>query len=411
MRRRLFTLFGVLLFASVLISFFIYTRQMEAELRRNAAAFGTIYARVIQGAAAGGRWEPDAELEVLSTIEDLRVAVVLADTLNVPTFTANLPFEADLSDPEDVRRIQRYIADLAEKNPPLVAPARELAPGTYVGPWRIYYGESLFLRRLKWIPVLQASVLLAMAIAGAWAIRTSFRSERERIWSAMARESAHQMGTPLSSLSGWLEMLGETPEIRGAGGKSRTVVSEMEDDVERLKKVSRRFELIGHPPTLRRLDVGQVLERLRRYFSVRVPHGTGSVEFSIDVADAPPIRGNETLIEWAFENLIKNALDALAGEGGRISVEYAGISHGLAGFLVSDSGPGVPDDLRKSLFEIGVSSKERGWGVGLSLTRRIITMMHDGRISLEEGEEGACFRVELPVATGLQPGTGNADRA
>lgn len=407
MRRRLFTLFGVLLFASVLISFFIYTRQMEAELRRNAAAFGTIYARVIQGAAAGGQWEPDAELEVLSTIESLQVAVVLADTLNVPTFTANLPFEVDLSNPSDVARIQRYIADLAKENPPLVAPARELAPDTYVGPWRIYYGESLFLRRLKWIPVLQAGVLLAMAIAGAWAIRTSFRSERERIWSAMARESAHQMGTPLSSLSGWLERLGEMPEIRSAAGESLMVVGEMEDDVERLKKVSRRFELIGHPPTLRRLDVGDVLERLRRYFSVRMPRGTGRVEFSIDVGDAPPINGNETLIEWAFENLIKNSLDALAGEGGRIGVEYSGTSHGLVSFLVSDSGPGVRSDLRKSLFEIGVSTKERGWGVGLSLTKRIITIMHDGRISLDECEGGACFRVELPV----YPGNGNADRA
>lgn len=407
MRRRLFTLIGVLLFASVLISFFIYTRQMEAELRSNAAAFGTIYARVIQGAAAGGQWEPDAELEVLSTIESLQVAVVLADTLNVPTFTANLPFEADLSDPSDVARIQRYLADLAEENPPLVAPAREIAPDTYVGPWRIYYGESLFLRRLKWIPVLQAGVLLAMAIAGAWAIRTSFRSERERIWSAMARESAHQMGTPLSSLSGWLEMLGELPEIQSAGGQSLTVVSEMEDDVERLKKVSRRFELIGHPPNLRRLDVAEVLERLRRYFTVRMPQGAGKVEFSIDVEDAPPIRGNETLIEWAFENLIKNALDALAGEGGRIGVEYAGTSRGMVSFLVSDSGPGVPNDLRKNLFEIGVSTKERGWGVGLSLTRRIITIMHDGTISLDERDEGACFRVELPE----DPGSEHADPA
>ncbi len=376
----------------VLISFFAYTRQMEGALRQDAAAISRIYARVIQ--SAGGGWTDEAELAVLREIHNLRVPVVLTDTIGTPLFVANLPFEADLSTADDIERVQRFVAELAEQNLPTEVAAREVAPDRWLTGMRIYYGESLFLRRLKWIPVLQAAMLAAMALAGAWVIRTSFRVERERIWSAMARESAHQMGTPLSSLSGWLELLADGPSERIGGAE---LVTEMEADLERLRKVSRRFELIGRPPSLRGIDVGEILERLRRYFVVRLPRGARKVEFSIDVAEAPLIRGNETLIEWAFENLIKNSLDALAGQEGRIVIDYVRSSEDRATFRVSDSGPGVSPAVRKNLFDIGVTTKETGWGVGLSLTRRIITTMHRGTIALEDSEQGASFRIELPV--------------
>ena len=230
---------------------------------------------------------------------------------------------------------------------------------------------------------------------------TSFRSERERIWSAMARESAHQMGTPLSSLVGWLEVLEtrERPDSEELGQPD--LVDEMAADVQRLQKVSRRFELIGHKPHLEPVSVRETVEHLRRYFEARLPSLSADATIRIDVdidPDTPPVLGNRTLLEWAFENLIKNAIDAMAGTGGRISIRYLGPNGPRLGFRLRDTGPGVPSRLRDKIFDIGVSTKEGGWGVGLSLTRRIIEDRHDGSIRLEETDGGASFRVELPRA-------------
>lgn len=232
-------------------------------------------------------------------------------------------------------------------------------------------------------------------------IYTSFQGERERIWTAMARESAHQMGTPLSSLVGWLEQI----EVRAGGrlppGDGPDLVEEMEADVDRLLKVSRRFELIGHSPELRSVRLEEVLRRLEDYFSARLPTLGSAVRFRIEVPlESPPVLGNATLLEWAFENLVKNSLDALAGREGEIAISYVRRRDGRAVFRVRDTGPGVDPQVRKRLFEIGVTTKERGWGVGLSLTRRILEEMHDGSIQLEPTEEGTSFRVEIPVAEG-----------
>jgi signal transduction histidine kinase len=173
----------------------------------------------------------------------------------------------------------------------------------------------------------------------------------------------------------------------------------MESDVRRLLKVSRRFELIGRRPALEPVSVGTIVDQLRRYFSARLPSLGSQVRFSIEIPeDAPAVQGNETLLEWAFENLIKNSLDALAGHDGMIGVVYVGRVADRAVFRVFDDGPGVAHRIRGKLFEIGVTTKERGWGVGLSLTRRIIEEMHGGGIVLETSPDGASFRIELPVA-------------
>lgn len=418
--------------AAVLISFLLYTRQMADVLRRDAAVFTRLYAFSFQASAAQDpeaeeRLTDETQFVVLRELGRLQIPAVITDTAGNPTSWANLPFEVDEDEPEDMRRLRDYVRELDAEIPPLESPAFDL---------QVHFGEPLMLRRLRWIPWLQAAVLLAVVGGGGWLIWTSFRSERERIWSAMARESAHQMGTPLSSLVGWLEQLeasgerrpdrpgdeppsggdlpsgNEEPGRAGGGGERGhgggrqpppqvDLVGEMQADVARLLKVSHRFELIGRSPDLEPVSLARILEQLRRYFSTRLPTLGRSVRFSIEIpADAPPVRGNATLLEWAFENLIKNSLDALAGRDGEIRVTYDGVRAGEAVFHVRDDGPGVPTQVRGKLFEIGVSTKERGWGVGLSLTRRIIEDMHGGEIQLENTVEGASFRLGLPVAGG-----------
>ncbi len=403
MTRRLLPYAIAVAFAAVIVSFLVYTQQMASAIRMDATVFSRIYALTFQATSAPDTQEQqrltdEILFEVLGEVDRLAIPVVVTDLEGTPSSVANLPFDADLRDPEGIERIRRYVEELDARAPALTAPEYNL---------RIHFGEPIFLRRLRWIPWLQASILFVLVAGGAWLVLASVRGERERIWSAMARESAHQMGTPLSSLVGWLEQLELEIEPESAEGDGRLaspslppdLVEEMKADTDRLLKVSRRFELIGQHPSLDVVDVGEIAERLRRYFQARLPSLGSRVSLVVDVAaDAPAVLGNETLLEWAFENLIKNALDALAGREGQVVVEYDGVHFERAAFRVHDSGPGIASGVRKRIFEIGFTTKERGWGVGLSLTRRIIEDMHDGSIVLEHSDSGASFRIELPVA-------------
>ncbi len=395
MTRRVISVAVAVVSLAVLVFFLVYTHQMEETLRRDARVFGRIYANAFVGVSAEDSAQVNEALfNILEQSLRLQVPVVLTDpATGRPTSAANLPFDYDMDDPESRDRVREYVDRLDAR----IEPSRLTGYGL-----TIHFGEPLFLARFRWVPWLTVAVLLVTVGGGGWMIYTSFQGERERIWSAMARESAHQMGTPLSSLVGWLEQLRERGAGEGAGeGAEVDLVREMEADVDRLLKVSRRFELIGHSPDLEPVRVRGVMERLEEYFSVRLPTLGSAVRFRIEIPDdAPPVRGNETLLEWAFENLVKNALDALAGEEGEIRIDYVGTRGGDAVFRVSDTGPGVDPEVRKRLFEIGVTTKERGWGVGLSLTRRIISAMHGGEIELEPGDGGATFRVELPAAEG-----------
>ncbi|MGI9039112.1 MAG: ATP-binding protein [Gemmatimonadota bacterium] len=384
-RRRLVPLAILVVFAGILISYVLYTQELADELRTDAQEFSWVYFQILQAAASDGL-SAEGEFEILRRLAARGIPVVTTDETGAPTSVRNLPFEADLTDADDYQRVREYVAVLDERNPPLVSPAAAM---------EVHYGEPAFLRRLKWIPWLQALLLLTVVGAGAWIVRTSFTSESERLWSAMARESAHQMGTPLSSLVGWIELMG----VDRATRDDATVHAEMKDDVSRLEKVSRRFELIGRPPPVAPISVHEILRRLARYFDARLPTLGSRVSIQLDLRNPEPlVLGNETLIEWAFENLVKNALDSLAGREGTIRLAYVGQAAGYARYHVSDDGPGVPLAVRGSLFDVGVTTKPQGWGVGLSLVRRILTDMHDGNIKLRSTTSGASFEVDLPLA-------------
>jgi len=391
--RRVVSVAVAVVFAAVLGSFLVYTHRMEEALRRDAEVFSQMYANAFAGTSTQDPTQMNAALSaILNRSLQLEIPIVLTDESGTPTSAANLPFSFDRGDPESMARTRRYVEQLGARREPV---RLSLSGRTTT----IHFGEPRFLRLLRWVPWFTAAVFVVALGGGGWLIYTSFQGERERIWSAMARESAHQMGTPLSSLVGWLEHLEERAGDRLGGDDGPDLIGEMEADVDRLLKVSRRFELIGRSPELRPLHPADVLGRIEDYFSVRLPTLGSAVRFRIDVPpDSPAVRGNATLLEWAFENLVKNAIDALAGREGEIAISYEGRRGDRAVYRIRDTGPGVDPHVRKRLFEIGVTTKERGWGVGLSLTRRILEDMHDGDIELEPVEEGASFRVEIPVA-------------
>jgi signal transduction histidine kinase len=347
--------------------------------------------------------DPDAELEALlavqTTLTELGVPVVIVNAEGELYAAANLPFQVDLGAGESRRRALAYARNLDRYNAPIVEP----------GVGTIHFGLPSVVAWLRWAPWLQVGVTLVLGVAAFFLMRSAVRAERERLWAATARELAHQMATPLSALAGWVEVLRLAPGERDALVTADGIATEIGADVERLERVSRRFELIGQTPALEPIPVGEIVNELDRYLRPRLPRLGSEIRLRARVwPGLPPVFGNRVLLVWALENLVKNSLDALAGRsGGRIRIAAAAAGPGRIRFSVADTGPGILPAVRERIFEPGVSTKIGGWGVGLSLTRRIIEDLHGGRISVRGRRGGGTvFEIDLPAARQVQVAEG-----
>jgi signal transduction histidine kinase len=367
--------------AALLIWYVIYTQGVVRELRREASRVGLMYARVYDGlndpAADAAN---SALLDLSNNIRLSGVPLIITDAKGNPTAAANLPFPKET--PLSAAEVKEYVHTLDLQNRPI----EEGELGT------VHYGNTPLVRGLRIIPLLQSLLIGMFLLAGAYALRTRGRADREQIWAGMARESAHQLGTPISSMSGWIELL------RDAGGDEMTTsaLDHMDGDLERLKRVANRFERIGRPPRKERVDLGDLVERVAAYFRARVPTLAQRVIVASSRSDDQLIvNGDPVLLEWAIESLTKNAIDALAGRDGQVEVSAAALPEGRVRVRVSDNGPGIPRELSKRIFEPGFSTKERGWGIGLPLARRIIEENHGGELVLAPSERGATFDIIL----------------
>jgi signal transduction histidine kinase len=377
------------LFVLLLGWYLLYTQQIVEQVRGNSALLSRIFAEVQEGLVTQGN-ETQVLFNLQGIVRDAGVPLIVMGPGDTVLAHENLPFSVDTNTPEGQERVRSYVRRLDAENPPIGDP--ELM--------HIHYGDTPEVRRLRWIPWLQAGGLFLTVLIGFVVVRYQRRAEGEKAWTAMARELAHQLGTPLSSLQGWLEVLRLKPEDRpGALGETE-VADAIGEDIERLERISHRFELIGREPELESLSVRQVVSDLEQYLAARIPRLTKKgVELLVDVPPGlPRVMGNEVLLVWALENVVKNALDALAGRGGKITIYVREVGGRWVSLRIRDTGPGVDPAVRDKLFEPGVSSKPGGWGVGLALSRRIVEGVHGGRIELLEGMEGTTFQIRLPVA-------------
>jgi len=392
MRRRLWPSALALLALLVFGSYLTYTQYLVQQIRDEARIRSRIFATVQAGIVSPDPESPLASLlELQEQLLELGVPIVLLDASGVPVAVHHLPFQVNIDTEAGRMRVLRYAARLRSENRQNAA----IVPG-----WgEIYFGSPPILAWLRWVPWLQAGAGLLLIVVAVLMIRAEQRAERERLYAAMARELAHQMGTPLSSLSGWLEVL-QLPERERQELTSMDRVAEvMSADVERLERVSRRFELIGKPQALEEVHVDEVVRELDGYFRSRLPRTAQPIRLRTRIqSDLPTIRGNHVLLAWAVENVVKNAIDALAGRGGRITL--VAHRHGDTVHLhVADDGPGIDAAVRDRIFEAGVSTKRGGWGVGLALSRRIVTDLHRGRITARGRERGGTvFDIMLPVS-------------
>jgi len=369
-----------LLLAILLASYVVYTQRVVRELRREALRSSQMYARVFRAQSDTSESAgTQALLDVSKSIVAQGVPIIVTNPAGRPTASANLPAEVA----GDEGRTREYVRQLDGQNRPVV--------DSLVG--EIHYGNTPLINWLRIIPALQAATAFVLLLAAISLVRARGNAERERVWAGMARESAHQLGTPLSSLAGWVELLEE-----GEGAPAiRTVAANMRADIERLDRVAHRFERIGRERRTETVDLHALVDRITTYFRARVPTLAHTVEIDVAAHVEPvSVRGDAVLLEWALEVLVKNAVDALAGRGGRIVIAARARTDGGAIVTVSDDGPGIPRELRARIFEPGFSTKQSGWGIGLSLARRIVEESHGGTLRLAGADRGASFEIILP---------------
>ena len=254
----------------------------------------------------------------------------------------------------------------------------------------VCYAESLLLRRLSWYPYVQLGVILLFAGLAVFALLTLKRAEQNHVWVGLSKETAHQLGTPISSLMAWMEIMKEAyPDDK--------LLFEMDNDVKRLQLIADRFSKIGSQPTPEQADLIAVLQRVVAYMDSRTSR---TVVIMLHAsAGKVMLNLNVSLFEWVIENLCKNAVDALEGRSGRIDIYVMQKEQTVAIDLV-DTGKGIRQKDMKNVFRPGFTTKQRGWGLGLSLARRIVEEYHHGKIFVKQSEmgQGTTFRIILPVS-------------
>ncbi|MBQ1225344.1 MAG: HAMP domain-containing histidine kinase [Alistipes sp.] len=284
---------------------------------------------------------------------------------------------------QDEKKMRLELEKMQSENTPIVVQFWWTKHHNHI----IFYGRSITLRTLYIFPYIQMFIIVVFMVIILVAFRSVKQSEQNRIWVGLAKETAHQLGTPTSSLLGWIEYLREQPVDQMA-------VDEMQKDLAHLMKIVDRFSKIGSESPLTTASLNNVVGSAVMYFRKRVPRNV-TIEYNGLAINTINANINEALFEWVIENLLKNALDALQGRG-VIDVKIS-CDEKYAYVDISDTGKGIPKSKWKSIFEPGYTTKTRGWGLGLSLSRRVIEEYHKGRISVLSSVigRGTTFRIAL----------------
>jgi two-component sensor histidine kinase len=255
----------------------------------------------------------------------------------------------------------------------------------------IHYGDSPTIRRLKWMPFFEIGGAILLIFIGFMVFQYIRSSEKKFIWVGMAKETAHQLGTPISSLMGWLAL------ARDKFKDHQEIFDEMDVDIHRLEKVSNRFSQIGSRGQQKKIELHEIMDHVKSYMERRIPQKNKQLSIDFKIETKRKIQGNSDLIEWGMENLIKNSVDAISGKAGKITVHAKDKNNDKIVIDVTDTGKGIPESQWKAIFKPGFSTKKRGWGLGLSLTKRIFEEYHKGRIYVLKSREGegTTIRIEL----------------
>jgi len=370
-----------------------YTQNLVNKLQEKEREIVELYAKGIEYIANSSNPNEDITFLFDNIIKPIDFPLVLSDAddgVNMYNRTdlRNIEIDSALTEKEFKEFISEKIKEMDKQHSPIFVTYEDTLVLT-----KIHYGDSKHIERLRYYPYIQIVIAALFIVIGYVGFSSIKRSEQSNIWVGMAKETAHQFGTPISSLMGWLEMLKinyKDPD------KVLDITEEITDDVEKLNKITYRFSKIGSKPELKSMVVYEDLKKVTDYFERRLPQTGKSVNLTIEGDKEVCAALNPELFDWVIENLIKNALDAIDTKEGTIRIVVETVRKNVE-IEVSDSGKGIDLKRRKDVFRPGYSTKKRGWGLGLSLSKRIIEGYHGGKIFVKSSVqgEGTVFKLIL----------------
>lgn len=360
----------VIAIASVVVSD-ILIKSLAIEERQKIE----VWAEATRGATSEN---PGSDMNLILKIlqGNTSIPVILCDDQSNVLSYKNI----DLPDKEPEAFMKRKVVELKSKNTPIVI---DMTDGTYQ---YVYYDDSIILKRLLIYPYAQLSVVFVFILIAFLALASTKKAEQNKLWVGLSKETAHQLGTPISSLIAWVEYL-RTKNI------DPSLLNEMDKDVKRLEMIAERFSKIGSNPDPIPVNINDSVRTALEYMQTRI---SSKVKIRTLLSDSPIlVLMSDSLFAWVIENLIKNAVDAMEGHGEiTVLVEQR---DKIARIDISDTGKGIPKSKYKTVFTPGYTTKKRGWGLGLSLVKRIVESYHGGKIFVKNSEsgKGTTFRIEL----------------
>lgn len=385
----------VVLGISVLISIgsVYYTNVLVDQLKERERQQVQLYAKAIEYFANDEGTSGDVNFiaqEIL--FQNNSIPIIQIDEKRKILSIRNVEVKEKWSDKRKETYLENEISIMEETYEPIRVTLRDPQTGETFGTQYIYYKNSFLLKQLIAYPFIQLSVIAIFAFISYLAFSYSRTAEQNQVWVGLAKETAHQLGTPISSLMAWAEVIRDVPEMKEKG-----IVEELEKDIQKLRVVTERFSSIGSVPVLKKENVVFLINNVVNYLRPRVSSKIKMEVFTL--SDNIMAQVHAPLFEWVIENLCKNAVDAM-GNTGTIAIKILRGNEGKVFIDISDTGKGIPRSKIQMVFRPGFTTKKRGWGLGLTLAQRIVDTYHNGKIFVKASEEnqGTTFRISLNAA-------------
>jgi two-component system, NtrC family, sensor histidine kinase KinB len=389
-----------------------FTHGLLEKVQTYMAQKAALYVERIELGLSGSMDAPFVRAMITAIIENSDLPVVVTDSLGMPIawtrlgngrlFTGKTVGESDTTS-ETAGLLRAKAAEMQKEFAPL--PIRREGTGEVTG--YLVIGRSSVLSALSLLSFGMGGVFVIFIVLMYIAFYNMRINERRGLWVALAKETAHQLGTPISALMGWVEFLRSTKDPESTAtpqevlGQIEKICGDMENDLKRLRRISTRFSHIGSVPVLTPCDVNAVIDECLEYYRVRLPLLKRKIELRRQFGDLPLVNANSELLEWVFENLLRNSVDAIRHTEGKIEIRTEFVKdENLVRVYHSDNGSGIKWEAHKKIFSPGYTTKKRGWGLGLTLAKRIVEDYHQGKIFVHwsKKDKGATFCVELPVS-------------
>ena len=369
----------------LVIGLFSYNRYLSSELRKDNRSVVKLYAELI---AATVKDESLTNINFIfeNIIRKVKFPIIQSNQNKKPQLWMNLP--DNIKNNDDKIKLMKSM-DKINTPIPLVFNDEN---NESINFGYLHYGDSFLIQKIQiwaYVELLLIGVFVFFGFLGFSFIRNN---EKKHIWVGMSRETAHQLGTPVSALLGWIDLLKED------ASNAKDIIPELESDIDRLQQISRRFSKMGSDPEIEEINISNKIENILFYLSKRIPVLGNKIQLINDINSGITIKANGTLLSWAIENLIRNSIDAIGANEGIIRISLIKTSDKVK-IKISDNGCGIPKKDWKNIFRPGFSTKFTGWGLGLSLCQRIIKEVHNGTISIISSDlnSGTVFEVNIPT--------------